>query len=218
MCPSYLNVCLNDANPLTVLNTLTTQWGCVCLCWKGIFSLQWADFQFCKAMSETFSILMWEIKGNIQIEKELKKIPFSEQYSEYILSTQFQISCACFQLWPFQVADFLALYSSCGNENKVLASKTCQNVPKEWAVKNIFKQISRTLSCYSVPTQKHIVTVVIYIFTEIFPHCSFHFCSVLLFINKNRWNNFKLWVLKKNIVNILIWTSKFSKVKMMKDI
>lgn len=66
-----------------ILNILTPQSGCVCICWKGIFSLKLVDYQFCKAMSDTFSILMWEIKGKIQIENELKKIPFSEKDAIY---------------------------------------------------------------------------------------------------------------------------------------
>lgn len=113
-----------------------------------------------------------------------------------ILSTLFQTSYACFELWPLRVADFLALQTLYGNENKVLARKTCQNVPKKWAVKNIFKQISWTLSCYSVPAQKHIVSMMIYIFTEIFPYCSFHFWSILHFINKN---------IGGKILNIMFW-------------
>lgn len=112
----------------------------------------------------------------------------------WVLCSQFP--CACFEC-DHANSKLPALYTSCGNENKVLARKTCQKVLKEWAAKNIFKQISWMLSCCTVPAPKHIVTVMIYILTEIVPHCSFHFWSIMHFKSKNRWNNSKHWVLKK---------------------
>lgn len=139
-----------------------------------------------------------------------------------ILSSLLKLFCACSELWPFWVAVFLAYYTSYGNENKLLARKIHPNVPKVCAVKNIFKQNSWVLSCYSVSTQKHIVTVMMYIFTEIFPHCSSHFWSILHFINKTKgglntqstqnFNSINALFLKK-LVNILILCYKVSKVK-----